>query len=1140
MDRAGVALAQALGKNTTLQKMSIANNQITDKAIFAFVTALKGNHRSTLELLDIDGNRNLSDAAVNQLKELISVSCTNDAAVFVLLLGYGGVGKTTLCGGMRSSVLRFYQRAFFKPSQGMTIGLEEHSLDFAETPIVIQDCGGQHLYHHMHGILVGQPRSVHVVVLNPLEDKDFPGSCEVQALYWFRLLAAKCNKPRVLLVFSHSDLLKANAFEIRARNICRQVEEELRAHFTGVVEIAGVFNENCKRPSNELLQAVGDLAKATERTVEITTRATLDFSTIKQQFCAHQRYELIMTVGDARELLTSIEGNASLEIMIAAGELMLLGELANSSEARICGDRAKLMSRLLDSLCSNVASHAGSEAANRRFGGAWLSDDHALFVIGQFPGLTHLSSPAIAHVLRETGLGFACTVGGNPGLLLLPMLETRLVDHLPTPLWPEKCSATSLRIWRAYVVRDRHHMLPARFGCALFVALHEALVDPELEKLGTCWAIQPHGDGAVLTAPEKDLRMYVHIPGALVEAIRRDTQTRRVVREQHRDVPRLERIEVFCRGSSLDVAAAMLVLEGCLEQVRRAECANVQFDIKTLPAGDNWPTEIDDKNKDKSWPALSVRELRAADPSVREQLADQMPISPAESMATAELNAGGNITVWIECRTADGQVRALVSDRSLLFVAGIALKSCYGFDPVKPFTFDKTTRQHVFELKPRLAEARQYLLVCLCLSPTATTLNETIIGSAPLLFDLSNASRPLKATELIDDKDVTNELVATAKASLKAAIEQARHEKLHKAARAAVSDAQALWAAALSLSAVEPAHADAGAAVQKPVAAKLDDSKCRAFGFESAAGAQRCIDGLLLARLAYEVRGEENVSGVYLSNTGDRLLLGHTWASEPTMEITVQPHFKALRVKTSFASRWYSNVSSEDWHTCRVVLLVRRASDGKTQVCVGIRGTDCLGDIVADVTLRERFYRSASTHHGFKEYGEAALHALKKLCSKVGIDLKNEKVSVLIGGHSLGGAAAIVLHRLLLLEGDVTADRLHTATFAAPIPFSKHVVQEFDKTHKAGVSQLFNFVHRHDVVPMVPPRRTRVGRFFYFDRESTSSDWYFKFVMEPLKEKGESRALVPLLLRLRGRFHKLDTTYKAHFERLLSMCMSSS
>eukprot|EP00050_Salpingoeca_kvevrii_P004861 m.263300 g.263300 ORF g.263300 m.263300 type:complete len:1000 (+) comp11051_c2_seq14:283-3282(+) len=995
----------------------------------------------------------------------------------------------------------------------MSIGMVEDELELSGTPVVVQDCAGQYLYHHMHGALIGEPRSVHLVIVNPLEELKEAGACKMQALYWFRVLASKCSSPKAALVFSHADQVQKHERVAFLQKVCHDIQTLLQRTFKGVVEISGVFHENCTAHSPALNSKLAELVAAVPR-----HQARGDLIFLKRKLRGHQRFQPVMPHSIANEIIKEIKPTASIDMLIDAGAVLLIGDRSDVGNARVCTERATFMTELLSKLMdiALLAKHT-SPLPVGHLGAAWRSDSAVAAAVSKHSSLSSLDGPAVRATLQQFGLGYACQYNGKDGLLLLPMLESHLMDSLPRPVWPDESRQALLELWRAYVVRDERQMLPARFTGALIAALHGVL--------GSEWHLQAHGDGAAITSAESNVCLFVHVPGALIKT-ERDASSGRIKREQHRNVPRLVQIEAYCRGPSLAVTAVMMVLEGCIERVRAAECSQVRLGIKTLPPSRNWT----DPHR-APWPDTVITQTDVARSEVNEQLADRLAVSAAASTATAELSSGGIVTVKLECRTVDEQLRALKADQSQLLVAGMALDGGlqevdFGWPLDVPLDIDgKQIRggKHVFELRPTLAGASKYMVVCLCMSPTATTLEETIIGPAPLLLKLPKTATAVQAFIMSNNAEALDERVAAAKQCLATALERVKQPKLFEAAQASCDDASRLWEAALlELPVPRPERAS------NPALYAFDSEAMSRFGFAEEPDARSCIDGLLLARLAYEV--EDAPGGAKLSVGGQSMFSSHAWALEPEQSTIVEPFVKALRVKTLSIGRWYRMAVPESWHTCRIVLFVRAdKASGKKRIFVGIRGTATLGDAGADVAMWERFYRSSDTHHGFKEYGEAALRAVQELCGSLSLNLVDETVSFSIGGHSLGGGASLVLHKLLL-EAGVAPERLHTTTFAAPIPFAKGVVNALVSDHAEGVDRMFNFAHINDPVPMVPPQ-TRVGRFFYFASEASSSRWSCKYVKEPCASSLLSK--LSAVAGIRVRYHFLDDTYKPHFERLL-------
>ena len=68
-------LAEAIAKNTTIKRLYIYNNNISDEGIKHLAAALKENNNDTLQTLDLDGN-NIGDEGAKYIADMLAVNKT--------------------------------------------------------------------------------------------------------------------------------------------------------------------------------------------------------------------------------------------------------------------------------------------------------------------------------------------------------------------------------------------------------------------------------------------------------------------------------------------------------------------------------------------------------------------------------------------------------------------------------------------------------------------------------------------------------------------------------------------------------------------------------------------------------------------------------------------------------------------------------------------------------------------------------------------------------------------------------------------------------------------------------------------------------------------------------------------------------
>lgn len=146
-------------------------------------------------------------------------------------------------------------------------------------------------------------------------------------------------------------------------------------------------------------------------------------------------------------------------------------------------------------------------------------------------------------------------------------------------------------------------------------------------------------------------------------------------------------------------------------------------------------------------------------------------------------------------------------------------------------------------------------------------------------------------------------------------------------------------------------------------------------------------------------------------------------------------------------------------------------------VYIGIRGTKTLAALFLDVNIQSRgFYgdSSVAVHSGLDQYLIATLNSTKiednelTLYDWISNLERDKKPNYVISGHSLGGAAAIMLSAYLHSQLSTDADRITTVTFGQPavglwdfVSKYRPVLQNYTRVVNIGnPDKLFNSVYR--------------------------------------------------------------------------------
>jgi hypothetical protein len=139
-----------------------------------------------------------------------------------------------------------------------------------------------------------------------------------------------------------------------------------------------------------------------------------------------------------------------------------------------------------------------------------------------------------------------------------------------------------------------------------------------------------------------------------------------------------------------------------------------------------------------------------------------------------------------------------------------------------------------------------------------------------------------------------------------------------------------------------------------------------------------------------------------------------------------------------------------------------------THALIAFRGTESVGDWLADLDARSLMRPYGAVHrgfyHAFRDIEPALSSALASLSAR----------RLLLTGHSLGGALATIC----AAEWQATRDIAAVYTYGQP----RCGNQRFREFLNARFGDAFSrFVNDDDIVPRVPPGFRHVGHLFHFD-----------------------------------------------------------
>lgn len=155
---------------------------------------------------------------------------------------------------------------------------------------------------------------------------------------------------------------------------------------------------------------------------------------------------------------------------------------------------------------------------------------------------------------------------------------------------------------------------------------------------------------------------------------------------------------------------------------------------------------------------------------------------------------------------------------------------------------------------------------------------------------------------------------------------------------------------------------------------------------------------------------------------------------------------------------------------------------------LAFRGTDDVKDFLMDINVLAIKGYGGRVHKGFSD-------ALESVWKKVAPLLRAnmlENRPIWITGHSLGGAMALLAGQRLIAENFSSKSNTFVVTFGQP----RVGDAEFSQNYPAN---LCRFLHRHDLIPAVPPKElspdfTHIGDNLWLTGEngqieSKPSDW---------------------------------------------------
>ena len=186
---------------------------------------------------------------------------------------------------------------------------------------------------------------------------------------------------------------------------------------------------------------------------------------------------------------------------------------------------------------------------------------------------------------------------------------------------------------------------------------------------------------------------------------------------------------------------------------------------------------------------------------------------------------------------------------------------------------------------------------------------------------------------------------------------------------------------------------------------------------------------------------------------------------------------------------------TDAWGLRDASLVDHRATDGqafvaydeeRNTVVVAFRGTESRADIFVDADFgleRSDYFPEMKVHGGFLGQFVGLMPELQAKVEALQESAKAEgkpPPSVMVGGHSLGGALAS-MYTYWGLKNSV--DITQTYTCGQPSWANEVAAKDFEDVLSKSGCNLFRFVNNNDIVPRVPPSCHHCGTELYIDHQ---------------------------------------------------------